>query len=57
MKKKPLTNKTGQVRELTSKDIRNMRSATSVLPSDLLNVLPKSKVRQHGQQKYNLKKS
>lgn len=51
MTKKPLTNKAGQVRELTRKDIRNMRSAKKVLPTNLLEVLPKRKVGQRGQQK------
>ena len=41
MKKRPLTTKTGSVRELTSKEIRHMRSASEVLPADLLKVLPK----------------
>lgn len=44
MKNKPLTNKSGQVRELTSKDIRKMCSANEVLPSELLDILPKRKV-------------
>lgn len=51
MKKKPLTNKAGQVRELTRKDIRGMQAASEVLPSDLLEVLPKRKVGQRGRQK------
>ncbi len=51
MKKKPLTNKSGQVRELTRNDIRNMRFASEVLPSALLEVLPQRKVGQRGKQK------
>jgi uncharacterized protein (DUF4415 family) len=51
MKKKSLTNKVGQVRELTRKDIRGMRPASEVLPADLLGVLPKRKVGQRGRQK------
>lgn len=51
MKKKPLTNKIGRVRELTRKDIRNMRPADEILPADLLNVLPKRKIGQRGPQK------
>jgi len=51
MKMKPLTNKTGQVRELTRKDIRAMRPADEVLPDDLLKILPKRKVGQRGSQK------
>ncbi|MEW5890547.1 MAG: BrnA antitoxin family protein [Pseudomonadota bacterium] len=46
MRKKPLTDKDGKVRELTREDIRAMRPADEVLPSDLLAVLPK---RRHGQ--------
>ena len=51
MKKKALTNKAGHVRELTRKDIREMRSAAEVLPAELLNALPKRKVGQRGRQK------
>ena len=39
MKEKPLTNETGEVRELTAKNIRAMRSAGEVLPADLLKIL------------------
>lgn len=51
MKKKSLTNKTGQVRTLTRKDIRGMRSASETLPPELLSVLPKRKIGQRGVQK------
>ncbi|MGB6977138.1 MAG: BrnA antitoxin family protein [Gammaproteobacteria bacterium] len=51
MKKKPLTNKSGQVRELTRQDIRIMQSANKVLPSSLLDVLAKRKRGQRGPQK------
>lgn len=51
MNKKPFTNKTGEVRELTHQDIRSMRSAQEVLPNDLLTVLPKRHVGQRGRQK------
>jgi len=51
MKKKSLTSKAGQVRELTRKNIRAMRPASEVLPVDLLDVLPKRKVGQRGRQK------
>jgi uncharacterized protein (DUF4415 family) len=50
MRKKPLTNKAGQVRELTGKDIRSMRPAKEVLPSQLLNVLPKRNRGERGPQ-------
>lgn len=51
MKKKSLTNKAGQVRELTRKDIREMRPASEVLPAEILEILPKRKVGQRGRQK------
>ena len=57
MKKKPLTNKVGQVRELTQEDIRAMKSASEVLPTDLLKILPKKKVGQRGPQKQPTKVS
>ena len=43
MEKKALTNATGEVRELTSKNIRSMRTAKEVLPAGLLKVLPRSR--------------
>jgi uncharacterized protein (DUF4415 family) len=51
MKKKPLTNKSGQVRELKHEDIRSMRPASEVLPKKLLDVLPKRKRGERGPQK------
>lgn len=51
MKKKPLTNKAGEVRELTRKDIGGMQPAANVLPTELLEVLSKRKVGQRGRQK------
>lgn len=48
MKKKPLTNKTGHVRELTRQDIKEMRPADDVLPKDLLNILPRKVGQQDG---------
>lgn len=51
MNKKLLTTKSGQVRELTRKDIRAMRSAREVLPTELFDILPKRKVGQRGLQK------
>ena len=44
MNKKPLTNKSGKVRELTREDIANMRPAAEVMPASLMAVLPKRKV-------------
>ena len=54
--KKPLTNKDGEVRELTSKDISDMRSADEILPADLLSSFPKRKPGQRGKQKQATKK-
>jgi len=51
MTKKPLTNKSGNVRELTSKDIRAMRPASEVLPKKLLEALPKRRRGERGPQK------
>lgn len=51
MNKKPLTNKDGDVRELTRDDIQSMRPADEILPADLLAALPKRKVGQRGKQK------
>lgn len=50
-KKKPLTTKSGHVRELTQEDIRTMKSANEVLPKNLLTVLPKRKRGERGPQK------
>lgn len=51
MKKKRLTNKAGRVRELKREDIRAMRPAREVLPSELVDILPKRKPGQRGPQK------
>ena len=51
MKNEPLTNKQGEVRELTRGDIQSMRSASEVLPADLLADLPKRKVGGRGKQR------
>src|SRR5688572_790664 len=49
-KKKTLTTKSGQVKELTRKDIRSMRPAAAVLPPELVSVLPKRKRGERGMQ-------
>jgi uncharacterized protein (DUF4415 family) len=49
--KKALTNKAGKVRELTSKDFKEMKSAKEVLPAKLLAALPKRKRGERGPQK------
>ncbi len=51
MKKRSLTNKSGEVRDLTRKDIRNMRSGKEILPETLLAALAKRKIGQRGKQK------
>lgn len=55
MNKKTLTNKEGDVRELTKHDIQSMQSAEAVLPADLISVLPKRKIGQRGKQKQPVK--
>lgn len=51
MKTQPLTDKDGNVRELTKADIQAMCSAHEVLPDDLLAALPKRAIGQRGKQK------
>jgi uncharacterized protein (DUF4415 family) len=51
MKKKPLTNKAGEVRELRAADLRDMRPAADVLPPDLVDMLPKRRPGQRGPQR------
>jgi uncharacterized protein (DUF4415 family) len=51
MKKKPLTNKEGEVRELTREDIRGMRPIHEVLPPESVANLPKRKRGERGAQK------
>jgi len=41
MNKLPLTNKSGEVRELTEEDLHHMRSADEVLPPELAKALRK----------------
>lgn len=48
--KRPLTNKQGEVRELTKKDFKMMRPIKEVLP-ELANILPKRKRGERGPQK------
>ena len=51
MSRKPLTRKSGEVRELEVEDFRRMRSASDVLPAELLAILPKRRPGQRGPQK------
>lgn len=48
---KPLTDEEGEVRELTTADLKSFRPAAEVLPAELLAVLPKRKPGQRGPQK------
>ncbi|MBF0398512.1 MAG: BrnA antitoxin family protein [Desulfobacterales bacterium] len=57
MSKKPLTDDSGEVRELTREDIKEFRSAGEVLPESLFAILPNRKVGQRGTQKAAIKKS
>jgi uncharacterized protein (DUF4415 family) len=56
MSRKPLTDKSGEVRELTREDIRAMRPAVEVLPPELLAILPNRKPGQRGPQHAPVKK-
>ena len=42
MSKKPLTDKEGEVRELTAEDFASMQPVENVLPSALLDVIAKA---------------
>jgi uncharacterized protein (DUF4415 family) len=48
MSKQPLTDASGEVRELDEEDIGAMRPAAEVLPADLLGLLPKRRPGQRG---------
>jgi uncharacterized protein (DUF4415 family) len=51
MSKKPLTNRSGEVRELDKVDFRTMRPMRDVLPPELVAILPKRRPGQRGPQK------
>ena len=51
MRKKPMTNKEGEVRELARQDLREFRTASEVLSPELLALLPKRKRGARGPQK------
>ena len=57
MKRKPLTDESGEIRELTREDIQRFNPAAEVLPPELLAVLPKGKSGQRGAQKMPTKES
>ncbi len=57
MKRKTLTDKSGEVRQLTRRDIKKFRPAAEVLPAALLEVLPSRKRGQRGPQKMPTKES
>ena len=48
---KSLTDKSGEVRELTREDMKRFQPAAEVLPQELLAALPKRKPGQRGAQK------
>lgn len=50
MNKKSLTDESGEMRELTRDDMREMRSAAEVLPSELVAILPARKPGSRGPQ-------
>lgn len=50
MSKKSLTDKSGEVHDLTRDDIKKFRPASEVLPQELLTALPKRKPGQRGKQ-------
>jgi uncharacterized protein (DUF4415 family) len=54
-KRKPLTNKEGEVRELTQADINAMRPAHEVLPPEFIATFPKRKQGERGAQKTPIK--
>ncbi len=53
--KQPLTNKDGEVRELTYEDFKEMRPMQEVLASELVEIIKKRKRGQRGKQKSPLK--
>lgn len=55
MKREPLTDESGEVRELTREDFRAMRPAAEVLPPELVAILPKRKPGQRGPQRTPVK--
>ncbi|WP_051660765.1 BrnA antitoxin family protein [Bosea sp. 117] len=55
MSRKPLTNESGEVRELTRRDMRQMKPAADVLPAELVDMLPKKRRGERGPQKRSTK--
>lgn len=55
--KKPLTSKSGEVRELSQADISRMRAVGDVLPPEIIDILPKRKRGERGKQKNAVKVS
>lgn len=55
MTKKPLSDKAGEVRELTREDFKQFRPAAEALPANLAALLPKRKPGQRGPQKHPTK--
>jgi len=55
--RKPLTDESGEVRELTREDTRRFRPADEVLPPELLAALPKRNRGQRGAQRQPTKEA
>jgi uncharacterized protein (DUF4415 family) len=55
MAKKPLTSKSGEVRELLAADFQKMRPALEALPSELVATIKKRRVGERGPQKAAVK--
>jgi len=56
-KRSPLTDKNGEVRELTAEDLKHFKPAAEVLPPELLAVLPKRRPGQRGPGKHPAKEA
>ena len=56
-KRSPLTDKNGEVRELTAEDLKHFKSVAEALPAELLAVLPKHRPGQRGPWKIPAKKA
>jgi uncharacterized protein (DUF4415 family) len=57
MSERPLTDRDGEVRELTVEDMKRFRPAAEVLPAELMAVLPKRRPGQRGPAKRPTKES
>ncbi|WP_062227426.1 BrnA antitoxin family protein [Aureimonas frigidaquae] len=57
MSNRPLTDEAGEVRELTTADLKRMKPANEVLPAELASILPKRNPGQRGPAKRPTKES